>query len=120
MKHVLSKRKVGDIGEKIAENFLRQQGYVILERKFYYQHGEIDIVAKDGDALVFIEVKLRRNNTFGLPEESVTPKKQELLRRTAEGYVQINNLENIICRFDVVSISEQDGETRCLLLKDCF
>lgn len=122
MKHnsAMPKRRVGNIGEKIAEDFLRLQGYVILEKNFYYQHGEIDIIAKDGEALAFIEVKLRRSDKFGAPEESVTPKKQEVIRRTAEGYVHTKNLENVNCRFDVVSITAKDGEARCTLLKGCF
>lgn len=115
-----SKRKIGDLGEDVAENFLKQQGYVIIEKNFYYQHGEIDIIAKEGETLVFVEVKSRRSERFGKPEESVTPKKQELLRRTAEGYVESNNLTNIDCRFDVVSVLMKEGKAECSLLKDCF
>ncbi|MBI2430293.1 MAG: YraN family protein [Ignavibacteriales bacterium] len=115
-----SKRTIGNIGEDVAVNYLKQQGYVIIEKNFYYQHGEIDIVAKDGDTLVFVEVKARRSERFGSPEESVTPKKQELLRRTAEGYVASKNLANIGCRFDVVSVLMKDGKAECSILKDCF
>ena len=115
-----SKRKIGDLGETVAENFLRQQGYVIIEKNFYYQHGEIDIIAKEGDTLVFIEVKFRRSERFGSPEESVTPKKQELLRRTAEGYVASKNLPDTDCRFDVVSVVMKDGKAECHILKNCF
>ncbi|MEW5798022.1 MAG: YraN family protein [Bacteroidota bacterium] len=119
-KKPISKRKIGDLGETVAENFLRQQGYTIIEKNFYYQHGEIDIVAKDGDTLVFIEVKSRRSERFGTPEESVTPKKQELLRRTAEGYVASKNLPDTDCRFDVVSVIMKDGKAECRVLKNCF
>lgn len=115
-----SKRKIGDAGETVAENFLRQQGYAVIEKNFYYQHGEIDIIAKEGDTLVFIEVKSRRSERFGAPEESVTPKKQELLRRTAEGYVSSKNLPNMECRFDVVSVLMKDGKAECRILKNCF
>lgn len=115
-----SKRTIGNIGEDVAVNFLKQQGYIIIEKNFYYQHGEIDIIAKEGDTLVFIEVKSRRSDRFGSPEESVTPKKQELLRRTAEGYVASKNLANIECRFDVVSVMMKDGKAECHVLKDCF
>lgn len=116
----MSKRKIGNIGEDVAEKFLRQQGYVIVEKNFYYRHGEIDIVAMEGKTLVFIEVKSRRSERFGSPEESVTPKKQELLRRTAEGYVASKNLTNIECRFDVVAVMMKEGKAECRLLKDCF
>ncbi len=115
-----SKRKIGSDGEEVAVKYLRQNGYEILEQNFYYQHGEIDIVAKEKDILVFVEVKSRRSTKFGEPEESVTPKKQELLRRTAEGYVLEKNLHNIECRFDVVSVVLKDGKAVCKLLRDCF
>jgi len=87
-----SYRNKGKIGEEVALNFLKQNGYEILEQNYYYNHGEIDIIAKDGAVLVFLEVKSRRSTRFGEPEESVTPKKQELLRRTAEGYVTEKNI----------------------------
>lgn len=115
-----SKRKIGNIGEVVAENFLIQQGYSIIEKNFYYQHGEIDIIAKEDETLVFVEVKLRNSAHFGHPEESVTPKKQELLRRTAEGYVLSKNIENTPCRFDVVSVVMKNGKAECTLFKDCF
>lgn len=115
-----SQRTKGKIGEGIAVNFLKQNGYEILEQNYYYNHGEIDIIAKEGNALVFVEVKSRRSKRFGEPEESVTPKKQELLRRTAEGYVGEKNIVEIVCRFDVVSIMMKEGKVECKILKDCF
>ncbi len=115
-----STRGIGTIGEDIAASFLHEDGYIILEKNFYFNHGEIDIIAKEGDVLVFVEVKLRHSNRFGQPEESVTPKKQELIRRTAEGYVSLKNLGEIECRFDVVSITMKDGHAECTVLKNCF
>ena len=73
-----SHRAIGNRGEEIAVSFLEQQGMVVLERNFTYHHGEIDIVARDGSELVFVEVKVRRSTRFGLPEEAVTPVKQAL------------------------------------------
>jgi len=113
-------RKTGKLGEDIAAEYLRQNGYEIIEQNYYYNHGEIDIVAKDGTTLVFVEVKSRRSTKFGEPEESVTPKKQELLRRTAEGYVLKRNIGEINCRFDVVSIVFGKGTSECKILKNCF
>jgi putative endonuclease len=115
-----SQRSKGKIGEDVAVNFLKQNGYEILEQNYYYNHGEIDIVAKEGKTLVFVEVKSRRSKRFGEPEESVTPKKQELLRRTAEGYVIAKNIGGIECRFDVVTVMMNDGKAECRILKDCF
>ncbi|MDP1677529.1 MAG: YraN family protein [Bacteroidota bacterium] len=115
-----SQRNKGKIGEDVAVNYLKQNGYEILEQNYYYNHGEIDIVAKDGKVLVFVEVKSRRSVRFGEPEESVTPKKQELLRRTAEGYVIEKNIGEIDCRFDVVSVVMNEGKADCKVLKNCF
>ncbi len=115
-----STRAQGAAGELAAAEFLKQNGYEILERNYYYDHGEIDIVAKEGAALVFVEVKSRRSSAFGLPEESVTPKKQALIRRTAEGYVTERGITDTDCRFDVVSVLMNNGEWDCMILKDCF
>ena len=117
---VKSKRQFGSEGESIALTFLRQQGYEIVEQNFVYHHGEIDIIAKENDTLAFIEVKTRSNRFFGEPEEAVTPKKQELLRRTAEGYVHLRNISDTPCRFDVVSIVLVNGAPECKIIKDCF
>ena len=113
-------RKTGSAGEDAAARFLQRNGYAVLETNFYYDHGEIDIVAKEGNTLVFVEVKSRRSGRFGAPEESVTPRKQELLRRTAEGYVLSKNLGAVECRFDVVSVMMNGGKTECRVLKNCF
>lgn len=115
-----SHRKKGAVGEEVAVTFLKKNGYQILEQNYYYNHGEIDIVAKEGKTLVFVEVKSRRSRTFGEPEESVTPKKQELIRRTAEGYVLEKNVGEMDCRFDVVSIVMDNGTVDSKIFKDCF
>jgi putative endonuclease len=115
-----SQRSKGRVGEEIAADFLKRTGYEILEQNYFFNHGEIDIIAKEGNTLVFVEVKSRRSTAFGEPEESVTPKKQELLRRTAEGYVQQKNIGEIDCRFDVVSVMTKDGKADCKVLKNCF
>lgn len=115
-----STRAIGDSGERDAVLFLERQGFAILDRNYTYHHGEVDVVAKDGDDLVFVEVKLRRTTRFGLPEEAVTPAKQELIRRTAEGYVQEKKLNNISCRFDVVAIIDEDGLKKFVHYKNAF
>ncbi len=115
-----STRAIGNSGERSAVSFLQRQGLAILDRNYTFNHGEVDIVAKDGDALVFVEVKLRRNARFGSPQEAVTPAKQELIRRTAEGYVLEKKLNNISCRFDVVAIVDEDGLKRFVHYKNAF
>lgn len=115
-----SKREKGKIGEDIAVEFLKSRGFDILEQNYYYQHGEIDIIAKQNGVLVFVEVKTRRSTAFGEPQESVTPKKQELLRRTAEGYVLERNIGEVECRFDVVAIVMTDAGAECTHFRNCF
>jgi TIGR00252 family protein len=115
-----SKRAIGNSGERFAASFLQRQDIAVLERNYTFNHGEIDIVAKDGDELVFVEVKIRRNTRFSSPEESVTPAKQELIRRTAEGYIQEKKLDNISCRFDVVAIRVENGIKKLVHYKNAF
>ena len=117
---VIAKRHIGDRCEEVAIRFLQQNGYTIIEKNFVLNHGEIDIVAKENETLVFIEVKTRRSKKFGAPEEAVTPKKQEIIRRTAEAYVVQKKLTNIDCRFDVVSVLLVDGKAECELFINCF
>jgi putative endonuclease len=116
----MSTRAIGNSGECEAASFLRRQGFAILDRNYTFHHGEIDIIAKDGDDLVFVEVKLRRNGRFGSPEEAVTPAKQELIRRTAEGYVREKKLNNTSCRFDVVAITVEKGGKKFVHYKNAF
>jgi putative endonuclease len=115
-----SARAIGNSGERDAVSFLQRQGFAILDRNYTFNHGEVDVVAKDGDELVFVEVKLRQGSRFGSPESSVTPAKQELIRRTAEGYVQEKRLSNISCRFDVVAITVEKGMKKIVHYKNAF
>ena len=100
--------------------FLERQGFRIVERNYVFAHGEIDIIAKEGDELIFVEVKLRRSGRFGSGVEAVTPRKQELLRRTAEGYVAQRGIENVVCRFDVVSLESVRGKLEFTHLRNAF
>lgn len=72
----MNTRKIGTAGETLAEKYLKKQGYKILQKNFVAPHGEIDIVAKDGDYIVFVEVKRRKSTAFGLPCEAVDARKQ--------------------------------------------
>ncbi|MBW7887659.1 MAG: YraN family protein [Bacteroidetes bacterium] len=115
-----SKRAIGKNWEETAEQFLRAKGFEIIERNYVYNHGEIDLIAKENEEIVFIEVKFRNNARFGLPEEFVTPKKQERIRRTAEGFAAERNITNISCRFDVVSIHMEKGKPTITHLRNAF
>jgi len=99
-----NRSKTGQKGEDEAVRFLSAKGYEILERNFYTRDGEIDIIAKDGETLVFVEVKAGRQLAFGDPETWVDLKKQQKIGLTAEVYLQSHNIENMDCRFDVVAV----------------
>lgn len=99
------RRAVGTYYEGQAALYLKQQGYRILEQNFSSRCGEIDLIAKDGDTLVFVEVKYRSSASFGDPAEAVTAKKQEKIRKTARYYLCTHQLsEDTPCRFDVAAI----------------
>ena len=104
-----STQALGLRGEEIACAYLEKKKYTIVTRRFRMFRGEIDIVARDGDTLVFVEVKARADESFGRPEESVTPGKQRQIRRIARGYLVENPLGDAACRFDVISILFGDG-----------
>lgn len=95
---------IGKKGEDIATEFLKKNKYKILERNFYCNQGEIDIIAKDKNEIVFIEVKTRNNIKYGMPSEAVTIQKQKHLKRATEYYIYKNNLYNEFIRLDVIEI----------------
>lgn len=102
----MNKRAVGSEKEETAAQFLAAQGYRILERNFRCRTGEIDLIAQDGEYLVFLEVKYRSGNEMGLPEEAVTFQKQRTISRVALYYLTTKrHRTDVPCRFDVVAIA---------------
>ncbi len=93
----------GTLGEQFATDYLKQQGYQIVETNFHTRFGEIDIIAKKGDILAFIEVKTRAASMLATPAEAVTPAKQKKLIKATLQYIQTHPSE-LQPRFDVVSI----------------
>jgi putative endonuclease len=104
-------KATGHEGEDEACRFVTNLGYRIIKRNFTYGRvGEIDIVAMDGEQLVFIEVKARTNNlSYGKPEDAVDWRKQKQLKRVAEGYYHINKITDQACRFDVIAVDKSSG-----------
>ncbi len=100
---MIDKKKIGDKGEKIACDFLIRQGFEILQTNFHSRYGEIDIICKKEDLLVFAEVKTRKNDKFARACEFVDYKKQKKMTITAEYYIMQNNIDMNI-RFDVLEI----------------
>lgn len=109
----ISNNKVnGNKGEELACRFLKKQGYQILARNFLIRGGEIDIVARDGDELVFVEVKARYSHQYGLPEESITPWKLKSLQKSALFYIQKINWGTKPYRFDLVTVDYTDSPSQ--------
>lgn len=94
----------GSGGEDKAKEYLQSKGYKILAQNFKTKLGEIDIVAKDHNMLVFVEVKTRKSDYFGLPREAVTVTKQRKIRMVATQYLKLHGGLNQLCRFDVIDI----------------
>jgi len=101
----------GSWGEETAAEYLITKGYKIVERNYRCKIGEIDIVAYDGNVLVFIEVKARSNMKFGLPCEAITNTKLRHIKRTISYYTVINNIEDVDIRIDAVEILVKEGVT---------
>lgn len=107
-----SRREVGARGEKTAALFLKRRGYRILEQNVRSRYGEIDIIARKDECLVFVEVRTRRGTGFGTPEESVTPTKRERLVALAERYLQGLERQPPSWRIDLVAVElARDGRT---------
>ena len=114
------RRQLGDAGEDLAAAALKKQGYKILERNYVTPLGELDLIARQGKTYVFIEVKTRKNERFGPPQEAVHPAKQARLRRLAEYYLKQQRLGEVAVRFDVVGIILADGVPRVEIIQDAF
>ena len=97
-------RRFGAKGERVAERYLISRGYEILERQWRIRQGEIDLIVRKDDEIVFVEVKTRRGTRFGIPEEAVTSIKRERLRFAAWAYLATAGLTEVPFRIDVIAI----------------
>lgn len=116
------KREIGDKGEDIAVKYLKKNKYRIIERNFNVPKiGEIDIIAKDKDYLVFVEVRLRKNTRCGTPAETVNVYKQRRIIKAALTFMKKHDVCDGLTRFDVVEIiGDADGEYKIELIKNAF
>ena len=105
-----STRSIGIIGENIAHNYLLKKGYKILEKNFRVKAGEIDIIALENKTIVFVEVKSRSNNKYGLPYESVNYRKQQKIIRVAQNYINFKRLMDYQYRFDIIEVYLNSNE----------
>jgi putative endonuclease len=100
----MRRKETGDLGEKLAQDFLKKKGYIILETKCRCLRVEIDIVARQKDCLVFVEVRTKSNLDFGIPEESITPTKIRHLEQAAMHYLQNHEKLPELWRLDLVAV----------------
>ncbi len=111
---------LGSEGESFAIQYLIKQGYAIMEHNYKTRIGEIDIIAKDGETIVFVEVKTRTDDTFASPFESVTTAKRQKIKNVASLYLQKQKKESP-ARFDIISITcNQDGGRSLRHIRDAF
>ena len=111
---------LGRRGERAAEKHLRRNGYRIVARNFRAVGAEIDLVAMDGETLVFVEVKTRRSLVAGAPEEAVDERKQQRLRRAAEVFATRYRAGDTEMRFDVVAVDASGKGLEIELLRNAF
>ena len=119
---MINKREMGTGGEAIAADFLEKNGLKMIDMNYRNRYGEIDIVAKDTDSLVFVEVKLRKDDSAGHPLEAVNKNKQRIIRNVAAHFMYNKGYgEDTVCRFDVVGIIKDGaGEPEIFWVKDAF
>jgi len=99
-----ARKRLGDAGEELATRELVRRGYVVRERNWRCPEGGLDLVAEQGETLVFVEVRTRRGNRFGTPEESITLAKRAHLIAAAQAYLQAHSLQDRDWRIDVVAV----------------
>jgi len=111
---------LGRFGEDLARERLKDLGYRILKTNYKCPIGEIDLVARDGDVLVFVEIKTRKNEFLGQVKEAVNSRKQTQLSKVALAYMKSNNLCGSKARFDVVAVALIDGRKEIEVIKNAF
>ncbi len=112
---------IGKMGEENGVSYLKQIGYKIIDRNFKTPLGEVDVIARYQDFLVFVEIKTRRHQSHGLPEESVVERKQRKIAQVADWYLKAKRLGNVPVRFDVLAVLvKPDGTFEFRLIENAF
>ena len=114
------RQQFGEAGEALAARLLRKRGYKILETNYRNPLGEIDLIARDGDTLVFVEVKARQSLHFGNPKWAVTPRKQRKLSMVALYYLKTTGQSQSKARFDVVAIHSTGPRPEIEIVQNAF
>lgn len=113
-------KETGKLGEDIAVHYLKRNGYIILDRNFECRQGEIDIIALDNKEIVFIEVKTRTSNRYGLPSEAVNKIKQKHMLQSIKYYLYIRNLSDEFIRIDVIEVYVKNNVYKINHIKQAF
>jgi putative endonuclease len=114
-------RAKGFKAEELAEELLLSKGFRIVKRNFHFgKIGEIDIIAYDKDILVFIEVKSTNSQQFGFAIEKIDFRKQSIIKKVANGYLYVNKITNVQCRFDVIAIDKINENLRIEHYENAF
>ncbi|MCX5725708.1 MAG: YraN family protein [Candidatus Saganbacteria bacterium] len=114
-------KEIGEQGEDLAIRYLEKQGYRMIERNFHSQQGEIDIIAENGEFLVFVEVKNYSARSFGSAIGAVRKSKRESIVHAAQTYIYKEKIKDMNCRFDVIAINRRfDGSLDIELIKNAF
>ena len=117
---MLSNRDLGKTGEEVAAEYLKKDGYKILEKNFRCRSGEIDIIAKKDSVVAFIEVKTRKSTLYGEPEESIDFLKVKRIRKSANYFICFKNLGDFDFSFDVISIKLVSGKFKIKHIRNAF
>lgn len=114
------KPSIGEQGEKIARDYLEKKGYDIVETNYRFGHGEIDIIVRKDQLLIFVEVKTKKFGDFGDPINWINRKKQRQIGRIAKGYLYENNITDLDCQFDVITLNYEDGAYKINHIENAF
>ena len=118
LRYEMNRRKFGTVGEKIAKNYLKNNGYEIIETNFYTKKGEIDIISQKDNWIVFVEIKTRNNLEYGTPAMAVNFTKKMHIKNSAKIYIHMNNLYGCKVRFDVIEIIIKNGKCKINHIKN--
>jgi len=119
LKKLETNRIIGLWGEQLASQYLEKKGFVILEKNWRWKRSEIDLIARDGNTIVFVEVKARKNSSYGHPEAFVTHSKAARIKRASVEYQYENNVNGFI-RFDIISITGNPSYFEIVHILDAF
>lgn len=116
----IARLSLGSHGEDLACEALEKRGYAVVTRRYRTKHGELDIIARHREYLVFVEVKARQDDSCGDPEEAVTLQKQQRMVWMATDYLARHGLEEVACRFDVVGVNTRARPPVITVFEDAF